>query len=271
MQTQSAQIQTGEARTSSDTQAQIAVVVSFIATLTLNTLAVTLPLFGRSTKDISDSYPSFFTPAGLTFSIWSILYLSQLAFTVFQALPAQATNSSIRKIRWPIVAANLFNATWIVAWHGLVVWASMLLMIGLLLSLIVAYNRLKIGVSKPSSETESWLVRLPVSLYLGWITVATVANAVSLLIDFGWSDTGLIGRISAALLVLVAAGIGAAFSLNHRDVGYNLVLLWAFLGIYLARPGEPLVVAGVIAGALVVLAGIVVSRLPGRAPPLSRI
>jgi hypothetical protein len=85
MQTQSAQIQTIEARTSSDTQAQIAVVVSFIATLTLNTLAITLPLFGRSTKDISDSYPSFFTPAGLTFSIWSVLYLSQLAFTVFQA------------------------------------------------------------------------------------------------------------------------------------------------------------------------------------------
>jgi translocator protein len=270
MQNQSAQIQTVNTRTASDTLAQIAVVVSFIATLTLNTLAVTLPLFGRSTKDISDSYPSFFTPAGLTFSIWSILYLSQLAFTVFQALPAQAATSSIHKIRWPIVAANLFNATWIIAWHGLVVWASMLLMIGLLLSLIVAYNRLEIGVRQASSEIESWLVRLPVSLYLGWITVATVANAVSLLINFGWSDTGLVGRISAALLVLVAAGIGAAFSLNRRDIGYNLVLLWAFLGIYLARPGEPLVVAGVIAGAFVVLAGILISRLPGRAFPLSR-
>ena len=152
MQTQSAQTQNAIGRNSSDSQAQIAVVVSFIATLTLNTLAVTLPLFGRSTKDISDSYPSFFTPAGLTFSIWSVLYLSQLAFTVFQALPMQAANPSIRKIRWPIVAANLFNATWIVAWHGLVVWASMILMLGLLLSLILAYNRLKIGVCKTSSE-----------------------------------------------------------------------------------------------------------------------
>ena len=270
MQSQTAQTQRTDSRNSSDTLAQIAVVVSFVATLTLNTLAVTLPLFGRSTKEISDSYPSFFTPAGLTFSIWSVLYLSQLAFTVFQALPIQAANPSIRKVRWPIVAANLFNATWIVAWHGLVVWASMILMLGLLLSLILAYNRLEIGVRQASSESESWLVRLPVSLYLGWITVATVANAVSLLIDFGWSDTGLIARISAALLVLVAAGIGAAFSLNRRDLGYNLVLLWAFLGIYLARPGESLVVAGVIAGALVVLAGIVVSRLPGRDAPLSR-
>lgn len=261
-------VQTVAARSSSDTQAQIAVVVSFILTLTLNTLAVTLPLFGRSTKQISDSFPSFFTPTGLTFSIWGVLYLSQLVFTVFQALPAQATNQGIRKVRWPTVAANLFNATWIVAWHGLVIWASMILMLGLLLSLILTYNRLEIGLRRASNATDSWLVRLPVSLYLGWITVATVANAVSLLINFGWGDTGLVGRISAALLVLVAAGIGAAFSLKRRDVGYNLVLLWAFLGIYLARPNEGLIVVGVITGALVVSAGIVFSRLPGRAESL---
>jgi translocator protein len=266
MQTQPVQSQTANTPTASDTYAQIAVVVSFIVTLTLNTLAVTLPLFGRSTKEISDSYPSFFTPAGLTFSIWSVLYLSQLAFTVFQALPPQAANPSIRKVRWPIVAANLFNASWIIAWHGLVVWASMLLMLALLFSLIVAYNRLEIGVRAASSASVSWLVRLPVSLYLGWITVATVANAVSLFITLGWSDSGLIGRVCAALLVLVAAGIGVAFSLGRRDLGYNLVLLWAFMGIYLARPDEPLVVTGVAVGALVVLAGIIVSRLPGRAP-----
>jgi hypothetical protein len=87
-------------KTSSDTLAQIAVIVAFVFTLVMNTLAVTLPLFGRSTKEISDSFPSFFTPAGYVFSIWSVLYLSQLAFTVYQALPAQASNPRIRAVRY---------------------------------------------------------------------------------------------------------------------------------------------------------------------------
>lgn len=248
---------------SSDAPAQFAVVAALILTLVMNTLAVTLPLFGRSTKEISDGYPSFFTPAGLTFSIWSLLYLSQIAFAVYQALPAQASKPRVRAVRWPFVAACLFNAVWIVAWHGLVVWASMILMLGLLLSLIVAYNRLEIGLAPASSAGESWLVRVPISLYLGWITVATVANAVTLLLTLGWNDQGTLGRVLAALLILVAAGIGAAFSLSRRDVAYNLVLLWAFLGIYLARPNDGVVVAGVIAGALIVLGGLVVPRLGG--------
>lgn len=250
-------------RDSSDTLAQFAVVAALIVTLVMNTLAVVLPLFGRSTKEISDSYPSFFTPAGLTFSIWSVLYLSQIAFAVYQAQPAQAANPRIRAVRWPFVAACVFNAVWIIAWHGLVVWASMVLMLGLLGSLIVAYNRLEIGTTLASSSSESWLARVPISLYLGWITVATVANAVTLLLTFGWNDQGTLGRALAALLILVAAGIGAAFSLNRRDVAYNLVLLWAFLGIYLARPTDGVVVAGVIAGALVVLVGMIVPRLGG--------
>jgi hypothetical protein len=253
---------------STELPARMAVILALILTLVMNTLAVTLPLFGRSTGEISDAYPSFFTPAGLTFSIWGLLYLWQMAFAVYQALPAQASNPHLRAVRWPFVAACLLNAVWIVAWHGLIVWASMILMLGLLISLIVAYNRLGIGLRPALSAAETWLARVPISLYLGWITVATVANAVTLLISFGWTDAGVLGRVLAAALVLVAAGIGAAFSLNRRDVAYNLVLLWAFLGIYLARPTDGVVVGGVIAGALVVLGAMIAPRLSG--PKLER-
>lgn len=248
---------------STELPARMAVILALILTLVMNTLAVTLPLFGRSTGEISDSYPSFFTPTGLTFSIWSLLYLSQMAFAVYQALPAQASNPHLRAVRWPFVAACLLNAVWIVAWHGLIVWASMILMLGLLVSLVVAYNRLGIGLRPALNATETWLARVPISLYLGWITVATVANAVTLLISFGWTDAGVLGRVLAAALVLIAAGIGAGFSLNRRDVAYNLVLLWAFLGIYLARPTDGVVVGGVIVGALVVLGAMIVPRLSG--------
>jgi translocator protein len=256
-------------KNSSDTLAQIAVIVAFVFTLVMNTLAVTLPLFGRSTKEISDSFPSFFTPAGYVFSIWSVLYLSQLAFTVYQALPAQAGNPRIRAVRYPFIAACLFNGVWIVAWHGLIVPLSMVLMLGLLGSLIVAYNKLEIGVTPDLNTADRWLVRLPFSLYLGWITVATVANAVSLLLNLNWNGFGISGATWAAILVLIAASFGVAFSLNKHDIGYNMVLLWAFGGIYVAQSSNNTIIASLALGAVLIVAAIVFSRFPGR-PTLSR-
>jgi hypothetical protein len=249
-------------KNSSDTLAQIAVIVSFVFTLVMNTLAVMLPLFGRSTKEISDSFPSFFTPAGYVFSIWSVLYLSQLAFTVYQALPAQASNPRIRAVRYPFVAACLFNGVWIMAWHGLIVPLSMVLMLGLLISLILAYNRLEIGVTPDLNNADRFLVRLPFSLYLGWITVATVANAVSLFLNLNWNGFGVSGPVWAAVLVLIAAGFGVAFSLLRRDVGYNIVLLWAFGGIYVAQSTNGVIVSSLVLGVILILAAIVFSRFP---------
>jgi hypothetical protein len=251
-------------KNSSDTLAQIAVIVAFVFTLVMNTLAVALPLFGRSTKEISDSFPSFFTPAGYVFSIWSVLYLTQLVFTVYQALPAQASNPRIRAVRYPFVAACLFNGIWIIAWHGLIVPLSMVLMLGLLGSLILAYNRLEIGVTADLNNADRWLVRLPFSLYLGWITVATVANAVSLLLNLNWNGFGISGATWAAVLVLIAASFGVAFSLSRRDIGYNMVLLWAFGGIYVAQSTNGIIISSLVLGAVLILAAIVFSRLPGR-------
>ena len=251
-------------KNSSDTLAQIAVVVSFVFTLTMNTLAVTLPLFGRSTKEISDSFPSFFTPAGYVFSIWSVLYLTQLVFAIYQALPAQGNNPRIRAVRYPFVAACLFNGFWIIAWHGLIAPLSMVLMLGLLASLIFAYNKLEIGLTADLGAADRWLVRLPFSLYLGWITVATVANAVSLLLDLNWNGFGISGQVWAAVLVLIAAGFGTAFSLSRHDVGYNMVLLWAFGGIYVAHSSSGTVVTSLVIGTILILAAIVLSRTSKR-------
>ena len=247
--------------------AQVEVVAALIFALVMNTLAVLLPLFGRSTKEISDSFPSFFTPAGYVFSIWSVLYLTQIAFAIYQALPSQANNPRIRAVRHPFVAACLFNGIWIIAWHSLIVPLSMVLMLGLLASLIVAYNRLEIGRTHDVSPAERWLVYLPFSLYLSWITVATVANAVSLLLNLNWNGFGISGEVWAAVLVVVAAGLGATLSLARHDIGYNLVLLWAFGGIYVAHSSSPAVVSGLIIGTILISAAIVLSRISRRAIP----
>lgn len=239
---------------------QLLVVLAIIATITVNALANILPIGGRQTGQISDSFPSFFTPAGYVFAIWGLIYLALLAYAVYQALPAQRDNPRLAATRGLFVLSCVFNVAWLLCWHYLLIVPSMGMMIGLLASLVLLYLRLGVGQFAVSAA-ESWLARVPFSIYLGWITVATVANAVTTLIELDWNGWGLSGQVWALLLVLVAASIGVVFALSRRDIPYNLVLLWAFAGIWVAHASEPIVVYGVVAGLLMVVAGLVAANL----------
>ncbi|MBO1438310.1 TspO/MBR family protein [Meiothermus sp. CFH 77666] len=231
------------------------VVLAILATIAVNALANILPIAGRQTGEISDSFPSFFTPAGYVFAIWGVIYLALLAYAVYQALPAQRDNPRLVATRGLFVLSCGFNVAWLLCWHYLLIVPSMAMMIGLLITLVLLYVRLGVG-QFAASAAESWLARVPFSIYLGWITVATVANAVTTLIELDWNGWGISGQVWALLLVLVAAGIGVVFARGRRDVPFNLVLLWAFGGIWVAHASEPVVVYGVVAGLLMVLAGL---------------
>jgi len=239
---------------------QLLVVLAIIATITVNALANILPIAGRQTGQISDSFPSFFTPAGYVFAIWGLIYLALLAYAVYQALPAQRDNPRLVATRGLFVLSSGFNVAWLLCWHHLLIVPSMGMMIGLLTSLVLLYLRLGVGQFAVSAA-ESWLARVPFSIYLGWITVATVANAVTTLIELDWNGWGLSGQVWALLLVLGAASIGVVFAQSRRDIPYNLVLLWAFAGIWVAHASEPVVVYGVVAGFLMVVAGLVAANL----------
>lgn len=232
------------------------VVLAIIATIAVNALANILPIAGRRTGEISDGFPSFFTPAGYVFAIWGLIYLALLAYAVYQALPAQRDNPRLAATRGLFVLSCGFNVAWLLCWHYLLIVPSMAMMLGLLTTLVLLYERLGIG-KEAVPAAESWLARVPFSIYLGWITVATVANAVATLLELGWNGGGISGQVWAALLVLIAAGIGFVFAQTRRDIPFNLVLLWAFVGIWVAHASEPVVVYGVIAGLFVVVAGLV--------------
>lgn len=209
---------------------QILIVVTFIFTLTANGLANALPLNGQSTGAISDSFQVVFVPAGYVFSIWGVIYLLLAGFTVYQALPAQRENETLRRIGFLVALSNLLNGAWIFFWHyNLYAW-SMAIMLGLLATLIAIYLRLGIGYYK-FTTVEKWLVSIPFSVYLGWITVATIANATALLKYTGWSGWGLDGQTWTILLLAAGLAISIAMSLRHRDIGYAMVLVWAFTGI----------------------------------------
>ncbi len=215
---------------------QVINVITLIATLAVNALANILPFNGITTGEISDSFKVYFVPAGYVFSIWSLIYVLLAGFAVYQALPAQRTNPRLRRIGYGFAAANILNGAWMFAWHYAQFPLSLVIMLALLVTLIVIYIRLEIGRS-PAAGVEKWLVNLPFSIYLGWITVATVANATDVLDFVGWTGFGLDPRIWAAVMLAVASLVGLLVALTRRDAAYLLVLVWAFIGIGVKFPG----------------------------------
>ena len=213
---------------------QITLVLATLLTLVMNYLSNALPLFGNSNGEISDSLPNAFTPAGLTFAIWGVIFLGLLVFAVYQALPGQR-GKRYDALFWPYLLANLLNVGWLLAFQSLHFGLSVLIMLALLASLIWLYVRLSRMELKRS---ETLALGLPTSLYLGWIAVATIANVTAWLVSLGYTDglLGLSGPVWSALLVVVASLVGAFLLRANRDLAVSGVILWAYWGVYLARP-----------------------------------
>ncbi|GGO29052.1 tryptophan-rich sensory protein [Deinococcus humi] len=234
---------------------QVTLVLATVLTLVMNYLSNALPLFGNTNGQISDALPNAFTPAGLTFAVWGPIFLGLAVFAFYQALPAQRS-PRFDRLFWPFLLGNLLNVAWLFAFQSLNFGPSVVIMLLLLVSLIWLYLTVR-GLHPLSGEF--WALQVPASLYLAWISVATIANITAFLVSQGITGgaLGIGAQLWSALLVVVAGLLGTFFLLRYRDYAFAAVLLWAFLGVYLARPDTLLVVAGVIAGALlVVLAGL---------------
>ncbi|MFH1381718.1 MAG: tryptophan-rich sensory protein, partial [Chloroflexota bacterium] len=153
--------------------------IGFLGTVVVNGLSNALPLNGKTAGELSDQYPNLFVPAGLTFSIWGIIYILLAIFVIYGRIVAvkkdTQKSSFIENIGVLFFISCLANMGWIFAWHYEIVPLSVLIMLILLVTLIAIYLRLRIGRSD-SSKTEKYLVHLPFSVYLGWITIATIAN-----------------------------------------------------------------------------------------------
>ena len=213
-----------------DKQRQIAVVLTVLVTLIVNGLANALPLNGLSTGEISDRFQVYFVPAGYVFSIWGLIYLGLIAFAVFQALPAQRENPRLRATGWWIALGGVANSVWIFLWHYEQFPLTLIAMLALLATLIITYLRLGIGRTK-APTTETWAVRVPFSIYLGWITVATAANVTSLLDYLNWGGFGIAPEIWMGIVLVAVLVIATLMAFTRRDVAYALVLLWALAGI----------------------------------------
>ncbi len=210
---------------------QIANIAALVAVLVVNTLANALPIGGKNTGELSDQYVVLFTPAGYVFSIWGLIYLSLIGFAIYQALPSQRENPRLQRVGYMFVYNCFFNVSWIFAWHYEVVWLSLLLMFGILGTLITIYERLGTGKMPAPSKREYWLARAPFSLYLGWITVATVANVSVFFYVLGWTGANGSAAWWTVIAIIAALAIVSVMVAARRDPVYAGVFVWAAIGI----------------------------------------
>lgn len=215
-------------------------VVAALSALGVNVLANALPLNGKNTGAISDQFQVYFVPAGYVFAIWLVIYIGWFAFAIYQALPAQRGNVRLQRVGWLFVLASVANAAWLFAWHYELFPLSAAIMLTLLGSLIAIYLRLDIGRVRVSA-VEKWMVDVPFSIYLGWVSVATIANITSLLNYWRWDGFGIAPQLWAVIMLVVATVLALLMALTRGDVAYLLVFVWSFAGIAVKQATTPLV------------------------------
>jgi hypothetical protein len=245
---------------SGDTLRRFLNVVALVSTLVVNGLANALPINGQTTAEISNRLPILFVPANYVFSIWGLIYTLLLGFGIYQALPAQRDNALVRRIGYWFIISCVANITWILMFHYNQFALSMVAMLVLLGSLITIYRRIR-AERGPRTLGERIWVYGAFSVYLGWITVATIANAAYVLFDAQWNGFGIADTVWTVLLLLVAGGLTSYILLTRRDLAYAAVILWALVGIVIKQAAiAPVAVAAGAMIAVIVVAAIV-SRL----------
>ncbi len=245
---------------------QIINVVAVVVTITMNILANALPLNGLNTGEISDRFIVYFVPAGYVFAIWLLIYVGLICFAVYQALPAQRENPRLVSVGYLVVLSCVANVAWLFLWHYEQFVGTLFAMLALLGLLIVVYQRLGIGRIKVSTA-ERWLVQVPFSVYLGWITVATVANITDVLFYLQWSGWGISAETWFVIVLGAVAAIATSVALLRSDVAYLLVLVWALIGIALKHADAPVVPVATWVVTIYIVGLVVIAAVRSRTTP----
>lgn len=240
----------------------IVAIITTIFALGINALAVLLPLNNRTTQEISNSNLTLFTPAGYVFSIWGVIYIGMITYSIYQLWKKHYAVST--QIRPAFIIANLANGIWIILWHYGYLFFSVLVMLVLLLSLIYIYGALgRFWMS--FSWKQRLFIQIPFSIYLAWICVATIANIAVFLNAARWTGMNLSPEFWAGVMILIATDIGAYFLWSRYDFAFAAVLVWSFVGIIVQHRGQTaLVTTASVCIAILVAIGAYVIAMQGR-------
>ncbi len=206
--------------------------VAYIAMIAVNALANILPINNLTTGAVSDAYPNLFAPAGITFSIWGLIYLLLGMYTVYQFIGMRNVKKQkfISRVNWYFILTSLINAAWIFSWHYQIIWISVILMLALLISLVRVNDFI---ANTNLSLKEKLLVKVPFGVYFGWITIATIANITTFLVSIAWDGFGIADSTWMIAVLLVGVGISVWRMIKDNNIAYGLVPVWAYIGIWL--------------------------------------
>jgi len=211
--------------------------IGYIMVIAVNTMATLGMLNGMSTGEVSEHFETLFTPAGITFSIWGIIYLTLLGFIGYQLWLAFSGKSPylleqfMERMRGWWLISCLANTCWLFSWQYELIPLSLLIIITLLISLL-AIN-INFNISHPkASLPEKFFIHLPFSLYVGWITVATLANIGALWVYAGGNGQSV--PFNLILLILCATAI-TLLVIRRNNIVIGLVALWALAGIIIKQ------------------------------------
>lgn len=206
---------------------------TYVLMIIVNALANILPINGVTTGEVAESYPNLFTPAPYTFMIWGLIYVLLAAYTIYQLgifekSQRQEVEDLFIKIGYYFSASSIANAVWIIAWHNYLIVLTMILMfiiLGCLIMIVREINKVKL------SFKNKLLISLPFNVYFGWITVATIANAMVLSVSMGYYGSGSSEEIWTVMALLLGTIIAVWVMLKNKNLSYGLVIIWAYIGI----------------------------------------
>lgn len=231
-------------------------IIAFVLTVIVNSLAGSTTLIGGvNTAFISDSNPTLITPAGFTFAIWGIIYFLLGAFVVFQALPRHREKPFNKQIGWLFVLSSIINIAWLFLWQYELLIPSLILIFLLLATLILIYTRLNIGKSTPTFQ-ERLFVHTPFSVYLGWITIASIANVSVTAVSVNWDGFGINPETWGILIIIIALLLTLIVVATRKDIAYGLVVVWALIGIASKQTENPNIVTTTQASLIIILMAI---------------
>jgi hypothetical protein len=217
---------------------------AILAAFGINVLANVAPLNGLSIGEISNTFfkEVLITPANYAFAIWGLIYLGLITFGVYQGLPAQRQNPSLRRMGYLLVLACFAQISWVFLFQYRLFALSLVAMLGILLPLIGIYLRLGIGNGWVPRQ-QKWFVHIPLSIYLAWISVATIVNVALTLYNLGWSGWGINPEVWTAIALLAGAAIAATVIIQRADIAFTFVIVWAFVAIAVRQANRPLIAA----------------------------
>jgi hypothetical protein len=227
---------------------QFAIFAAILGSIAFNTLSNFFPLNGINVGQLSNTVFAAvqIIPANYAFAIWGLIYLGLIAFAIYQFQPAQRQNPILQRSGYLLVFASVAQCAWIYFFLARLFPLSVIAMLGVLLPLIGLYQRLGIGQQRVSRQ-EQWFIHIPISIYLGWISVATVVNVATALYSINWNGWGITPPVWTVIMMMISTAIAALIYIQRHDVAFTLVIVWALVAIAIRQINTPLIaVAGLI-------------------------